>query len=84
MHLHAPSVVLVPDTFISAADAGLPTSTLGTHQPRTTSLLVQCILEEFEGVPVEPVLRKYWSEGAGTPFLHASVCMRLKHTLRVF
>ena len=84
MHLHAPSIVLVPDTFISAADAGLPASTLGKHQPRTTSLLVQCILEEFEGVPVEPVLRKYWSEGAGTPFMKTSVYMRLEQTLREF
>ena len=29
------------------------------------SLLVQCIQDEFSGVPIEPVLRKYWNEEAG-------------------
>ena len=52
----------MPDTSLSIEDAG---PTAGGKQPRTTSLLAKCVLEEFEGVPVEPVLRKYWSEGAG-------------------
>ena len=62
MHIHRPCLVLVPDTFVSTSDATLAS---GGKRPSTTSLLVQCILEEFEGVPVEPVLRKYWSDSAG-------------------
>lgn len=63
MHIHKPCLVLVPDTFISLSDATLAA---GGKRPNTTSLLVQCILEEFEYIPVEPVLRKYWSDSAGT------------------
>ncbi|KAJ3551161.1 hypothetical protein NM688_g4876 [Phlebia brevispora] len=63
MHLHSPSLVLVPDTFLSQTAAG-------TLKSSATSLLVQCILEEFEGVPIEPVVRKYWSEGAGLEFVN--------------
>jgi DNA mismatch repair protein MSH4 len=62
MHLHFPSLVLVPDTFLSLADASLSS---GAKRPGTTSLLVQSILQEFDSVPVEPVLRKYWSDTAG-------------------
>lgn len=57
MHIHYPSLVLVPDTFIpphSSSDA-------------KTSLLIDCIEGEFEDVPIEPVKRKYWSETAGRP-----------------
>lgn len=69
MHLHRPGLVLVPDTFISLSD---PTLAAGGQRADTTSLLVQCILEEFESVPVEPVLRKYWSDVAGTQDLQMS------------
>ncbi|KAI0757543.1 muts domain V-domain-containing protein [Daedaleopsis nitida] len=67
MHLHYPSMILVPDTFLSVPDISL---TSGGKQPQTTSLLVQCIMEEFEGVPVEPVMRKYWSDNAGLEFVN--------------
>lgn len=38
--------------------------------PCSTSLLVQCLYDEFPGVPVEPVLRKYWNEDAGISHLY--------------
>ena len=63
MHLHRPCLVLVPDTFVSLSDSTLAS---GGQRASTTSLLVQCILEEFEATPVEPVLRKYWSDAAGS------------------
>ncbi|KAH8111431.1 muts domain V-domain-containing protein [Phellopilus nigrolimitatus] len=31
---------------------------------------LQCIQEEFLGVPIEPVLRKYWNEDAGLQFIN--------------
>ena len=62
MHLHYPSMVLVPDTFMSLSDVSLVST---SKKPQTTSLLVQCIMDEFDGVPIEPVMRKYWSESAG-------------------
>ncbi|KAJ7203701.1 hypothetical protein C8J57DRAFT_1620051 [Mycena rebaudengoi] len=57
MHLHPPVLVLVPDTFLSTAE--------GT----TASLLVEFIYEEFPGVPVEPIGRKYWNETGGVEFI---------------
>ncbi|KAK7055436.1 muts 4 [Favolaschia claudopus] len=57
MHLHPPLLVLVPDTFISAADGS------------TSSLLVGYINEEFPGVPIEPIGRKYWNETGGLEFV---------------
>ena len=54
----------------------------GGKRPNTTSLLVQCILEEFEGTPVEPVLRKYWSDSAGTHFLSQHLVLRLTKNTR--
>lgn len=62
MHLYYPSLILVPDTFLSLSEASLSS---GAKRAQTTSLLLQAISEEFESVPVEPVLRKYWSDGAG-------------------
>lgn len=55
-------MILVPDTFMSLTDVSLPS---GGKKPQMTSLLVQCIMDEFDGVPVEPVARKYWSDNAG-------------------
>lgn len=66
MHVYYPSVVLVPETFVSVADATLATS---GKRPSTTSLLVQSIMEEFPGVPVDPVSRKYWNDTAGMDFI---------------
>lgn len=62
MHIHYPSVVLVPDTFIAATDATLASA---EKKPPSTSLLVQFIIEEFPNTSVEPVARKYWNDGAG-------------------
>jgi DNA mismatch repair protein MSH4 len=58
MHLHMPSVVLVPDTFLAGSD-------MSSKNSASTSVLVQYIQEEFPGVPIEPVARKYWNEGGG-------------------
>lgn len=66
MHLHYPSMILVPDTFMSLTDISLAS---GGKKPQTTSLLVQCIMEEFEDVAIEPVMRKYWSDNAGGPLI---------------
>ncbi|KAI1790487.1 muts domain V-domain-containing protein, partial [Ganoderma leucocontextum] len=67
MHLHYPSIVLVPDTFMSLSDVSLAS---GAKTPQTTTLLVQCIMDEFDGVPIEPVMRKYWSDNAGLDFVN--------------
>ncbi|KAF9235861.1 DNA mismatch repair protein MutS [Melanogaster broomeanus] len=66
MHIHYPSLVLVPDTFLCATDSALASS---GKKPPTTSLLVQFIMEEFPSVPVEPVVRKYWNDAAGMDFV---------------
>ncbi|THH23175.1 hypothetical protein EUX98_g8002 [Antrodiella citrinella] len=42
----------------------------GGKKPTTTSVLVQCILEEFEYVPVEPVPRRYWNDTSGLEFIN--------------
>ncbi|KAJ7054753.1 muts domain V-domain-containing protein [Mycena amicta] len=57
MHLHSPALVLVPDTFLSA-DGTTP-----------TCVLVEYIFEEFPGVAIEPVGRRYWNEGGGLEFI---------------
>ena len=62
LHLHYPTLILVPDTSFSALDIS---ATASAKTANTTSLLVQCIQEEFLGIPIEPVLRKYWNEEAG-------------------
>ncbi|KAI5997385.1 muts domain V-domain-containing protein [Pisolithus albus] len=66
MHIHYPVLVLVPETFVSAVDASLATS---GKRPPTTSLLVRFIIEEFQSVPIEPVPRRYWNDGAGMDFI---------------
>ncbi|KAF8192659.1 muts domain V-domain-containing protein [Mycena galopus ATCC 62051] len=57
MHLHPPVLILVPDTFLSASDAA------------PSSMLVEYIYEEFPGVTVEPIGRKYWNETGGLEFI---------------
>ncbi|KAH8101458.1 muts domain V-domain-containing protein [Cristinia sonorae] len=59
LHIHSPSLILVPDTFLSVNDVLLAS---GGKKPTTTPVLVQCILEEFDYLPVEPVLRRYWND----------------------
>lgn len=66
MHIHFPVLVLVPETFVSAADASFATS---GRRPSTTSLLVRFIMEEFQNVPIEPVARKYWNDSTGMDFI---------------
>ncbi|TFY64076.1 hypothetical protein EVJ58_g2870 [Rhodofomes roseus] len=65
LHLHSPSLILVPDTFLAMSDVSLAS---GGKKPCTTSVLVQCMMEEFD-VPIEPVMRKYWNETAGLDFI---------------
>ncbi|KAF4566489.1 MutS protein msh4 [Pleurotus pulmonarius] len=62
MHLHTPSTILLPDTFISGA---------GPHgQPaQGASLLVEYIREEFPYVQLEPIGRKFWNEAGGLEFI---------------
>src|ERR1700722_3416448 len=59
MNLHNPSLIIVPDTFLSASDAASKSSP-------PTSILVKYMEEEFPGVPIEPVARKYWNDQTGT------------------
>ncbi|KAI0641090.1 muts domain V-domain-containing protein [Trametes meyenii] len=67
MHLHSPSMILVPDTFLAFTDVS---SSSGARRSQTTSMLVQCITEEFDGVLIEPVMRKYWNDNAGLEFIN--------------
>lgn len=55
MHIHYPSLVLVPDTFISPHSSS----------DAKASLLVECIEGEFEDVPIESMKRRYWNETVG-------------------
>lgn len=55
MHIHYPSLVLVPDTFISPHSSS----------DAKASLLIDSIEGEFEDVPIEPVKRRYWNETVG-------------------
>lgn len=73
--------MLVPDTFFSFRDSAVAGGVTGEKgrgggpsTVTTTSLLVDYVREEFPGVVVEPVGRKYWNDAGG---LH-----RLYHALR--
>ncbi|KAH9036606.1 muts domain V-domain-containing protein [Lactarius pseudohatsudake] len=72
MHLHYPALILVPDTFLNPKAGSGPSS---RNKPNSTSLLVQRLCDEFPGVPVEPVLRKFWNEDAGLEFL-SQLCVQ--------
>ncbi|KAG1741768.1 muts domain V-domain-containing protein [Suillus paluster] len=74
MHVHPPSVILVPDTFISSTNASLTSSASAKRGPSSSSLSVQFIREEFPQVPIEPVPRKYWNDSAGYQFI-AQFCV---------
>ncbi|KAJ8590908.1 hypothetical protein M405DRAFT_932507 [Rhizopogon salebrosus TDB-379] len=67
MHVHPPSRILVPDTFLSSTNANLAAS--AKRSSLTPSLSVQFIREEFPYVPIEPVPRKYWNDSAGYRFI---------------
>lgn len=62
MHLHNPCLVLIPDTFLSTSDAALAPA---GKRSTSTSILVQYIREEFPGVQIEPVGRRYWNDAGG-------------------
>jgi len=62
MHIHSPSLVLIPDTFLSASDAALAPS---GKRSASTSPLVEYIREEFPGVQIDAVGRRYWNDAAG-------------------
>ncbi|KAF8508765.1 muts domain V-domain-containing protein [Gautieria morchelliformis] len=64
LHLHTPELILIPDTFLPSA-----TPSKSRNNPSST-ILVDCMQEEFSGVPMHPVMRKYWSEIAGLDFIH--------------
>jgi DNA mismatch repair protein MSH4 len=63
MHLHYPSTVLVPDTFLSASDAAF--APRSGKRSASTSLLVEYIQEEFPEAQIESVGRKYWNDNGG-------------------
>ncbi|EIN13274.1 hypothetical protein PUNSTDRAFT_109550 [Punctularia strigosozonata HHB-11173 SS5] len=63
--IRSPSVLLVPDTSLSAGDASFAS---GFRKPPVTSILVRLLEEEFS-VPIEPVMRKYWNDTAGLDFV---------------
>ncbi|KAG7090617.1 hypothetical protein E1B28_009719 [Marasmius oreades] len=65
LHRHQPSMILVPDTFLSAQDRGRAKRT----NQSTTSMLVELVREEFQGTPIETIPRKYWNEEAGLEFI---------------
>jgi DNA mismatch repair protein MSH4 len=65
-------MVLVPDTFFSPQDPALAGGVTGkrvkgggSSTATSTSLLVEYVREEFPGVVVEPVGRKYWNDAGG-------------------
>ena len=65
MHLHFPSLILVPDTSFRPADIAAPSSGKRGSPP---SMLLQYMREEFPEVPIEPIARKYWNDRAGSFF----------------
>ncbi|OAX40474.1 hypothetical protein K503DRAFT_687460 [Rhizopogon vinicolor AM-OR11-026] len=68
MHVHTPSMVLVPDTFLSSTTTSM-TPSASAKRGSSASLSVQFIREEFPYVPIEPVPRKYWNDSAGYQFI---------------
>lgn len=68
MHIHSPSLVLVPDTFLSGSEKPSNSRRSSGSSNLSSSLLVQYIEEEFPGVPIEPVARKYWNDVGGEQF----------------
>ncbi|KAF8824075.1 hypothetical protein HHX47_DHR9000128 [Lentinula edodes] len=69
MHLHKPSLVLVPDTFLSASDTAMAAIGSSGKRATNTSLLVEFIREEFPDTQLEPISRKYWNETSGLEFI---------------
>ncbi|KIM51244.1 hypothetical protein SCLCIDRAFT_143691 [Scleroderma citrinum Foug A] len=65
MHVHWPSVVLVPETFVAHAHGADGVNT-------GSSLLARFVTEEFPEARVEPVPRKWWNDSAG------GYCLRME------
>ncbi|KAG8891086.1 MutS protein msh4 [Tulasnella sp. 332] len=59
IRLHSPSLIFVPDTFMSS----------DPMTARRPSPLLECLREEFEDVPFEQVPRKCWNDTAGLDFV---------------
>ncbi|KAG2139666.1 muts domain V-domain-containing protein [Suillus clintonianus] len=74
MHVHPPSIILVPDTFLTPTNASLTPSASAARAASSSSLSVQFIKEEFPQIPIEPILRKYWNDSAGYQFI-AQFCV---------
>ncbi|KAL4071210.1 muts domain V-domain-containing protein [Scleroderma yunnanense] len=71
MHVHCPSVVLVPETFVShvRARAAYGSDDTDADAVSTGSLLVKFVMEEFPEARVEPVPRKWWNDSTGMEFI---------------
>jgi DNA mismatch repair protein MSH4 len=67
LNVHYPCLVLVPHT-------SLPKDN-DDAAPSAASLLVQCIKDDFAGVPMEPVQRKYWNDIAGQFLFPVNICV---------
>ena len=67
--MHMPSLILVPDTAM-AAD--------GDASSAKSSIFLNYVQEEFPGVLVEPVARKYWNDGGGGSFLKHDRALQLR------
>jgi DNA mismatch repair protein MSH4 len=66
----------VPDTAFSVSDIPLCSS---GKRGSCTSLLLKYIREEFSGVPIEPIARKYWNDRGGS-FLYQPIASFRNHT----
>lgn len=71
MHVHNPCLILVPDTFLSSANAAL-LSAPKSH--KSASILLEFIKDEFSAIQIEPVGRRYWNDVAGLEFI-LSLCV---------
>ncbi|KZO99190.1 hypothetical protein CALVIDRAFT_404861 [Calocera viscosa TUFC12733] len=61
--LHHPGTLLVLDSALRDRPGG------GGNAIGAPSLLVEALQDEFPGVPIEPIPRKYWNETAGRDFV---------------
>ncbi|KAG9045604.1 MutS protein msh4 [Tulasnella sp. UAMH 9824] len=69
IHLHYPSVIIVPDTF-NAGGVSSSSATASSNPKKQPSLLLRCLQEEFEDdVAFETVGRKYFNDSAGMDFV---------------
>jgi DNA mismatch repair protein MSH4 len=63
LHIHAPALIIVPDTFFSNEELGLSKDRRKRNDH--TAMIVHCIRDEFPEVIVEPVMRRYWNHSVG-------------------